>query len=105
MPLSPSPPPAYFQSSVFLFDDMVNDMVKDMVKDMVNDILNLVCIMFLGVAGVEMIADGLSQNNTLLSLDLSSNAFGNVGAIALAEALHKNTSLTELQLSNNRIGG
>ena len=52
-----------------------------------------------------MIADGLSQNNTLMSLDLSDNAFGNVGAISLAEALHKNTSLTELQLSNNRIGG
>lgn len=52
-----------------------------------------------------MIAEALAVNSCLLTLDLSNNKLGNVGAIALAEALHSNKLLAELQLNNNRIGG
>lgn len=56
------------------------------------------------VAGIELIAEGLAGNSSLLCLDLSGNKIGNAGALALAEALHSNKTLAELQLSNNRIG-
>lgn len=56
-------------------------------------------------AGVELIAEGLAHNGTVLSLDLSSNNITNVGAIDLAEALHSDKcKLLELRLANNRIG-
>jgi Ran GTPase-activating protein (RanGAP) involved in mRNA processing and transport len=53
---------------------------------------------------MELIADGLASNSSLLCLDLSDNKIGSAGALALAEALHSNKTLAELQLSNNRIG-
>jgi hypothetical protein len=55
-------------------------------------------------AGIELIAEALAFNSSLLCLDLSDNKIGNAGALALAEALHSNKTLAELQLSNNRIG-
>lgn len=59
----------------------------------------------LGVAGVELIAEGLAHNGSLLSLDLSDNKVSSVGAIELAEALHgDNCKVAELLLANNKIG-
>jgi Ran GTPase-activating protein (RanGAP) involved in mRNA processing and transport len=55
-------------------------------------------------AGVELIAEALAFNSSLLCLDLSDNKIGNAGALALAEALHSNKTLAELQLSDNKIG-
>jgi Ran GTPase-activating protein (RanGAP) involved in mRNA processing and transport len=56
-------------------------------------------------AGVELLAEGLAANGTLVSLDLSNNAITCDGAIALAEALHSDKCcLAELQLANNKIG-
>lgn len=55
--------------------------------------------------GVGLIAAGLAQNSTLLSLDLSDNHVSSVGAIDLAEALHSDKcKIGALLLSNNRIG-
>lgn len=58
------------------------------------------------VTGVEVLAEGLAANGTLLSLDLSGNDITCVGAVAIAEALHSDKCvLAELQLANNKIGG
>jgi len=54
---------------------------------------------------LELIAEGLAHNSSVLSLDLSNNAISSVGAIELAEALHSSKCrVTELLLSNNHIG-
>jgi Ran GTPase-activating protein (RanGAP) involved in mRNA processing and transport len=56
-------------------------------------------------SGLELIAEGLAHNGSVLSLDLSDNRISSVGAIELAEALHSDKcKVAELLLANNRIG-
>jgi hypothetical protein len=53
---------------------------------------------------IERIADGLGSNSTLLKIDLSSCALGDVGVSALARNLgSRNTTLQKLALNNNAI--
>ena len=51
-----------------------------------------------------MIAQALTVNSTLTSLDLFWNSIGYEGAVAIAEALKVNSTLTSLYLSWNQIG-
>jgi len=50
------------------------------------------------------VADALSINCELRSLDLGSNAVGDAGARDIAEDLHGNTALHTLDLRRNGIG-
>ena len=49
---------------------------------------------------VDHLADALSRNKSLLTLDLSTNKIGQDGGIYLAKALEQNKTLTELKLSH-----
>ncbi len=49
---------------------------------------------------VDHLADALSRNRSLLTLDLSSNRIGQDGGIQLAHALEHNMILAELKLSH-----
>lgn len=54
--------------------------------------------------GLELIAEGLAHNGSVLCLDLSDNAITSVGAVELAEALHgESCKVAELLLDKNRI--
>ena len=52
---------------------------------------------------IRAIAKAIEYNNTLVSLDVSNNSFGMMGAQALSQALHTNTTLTHLDIRDNRI--
>lgn len=51
-----------------------------------------------GDEGSTLLAQKLSGNGLLLTLDLGSNGIGDVGAAALAEGLKLNTTLKSLDL-------
>ncbi|KAF6265188.1 hypothetical protein COO60DRAFT_1692446 [Scenedesmus sp. NREL 46B-D3] len=57
----------------------------------------------LGDEGAALLAQKLSGNGLLLSLDLGTNGIGDVGAAALAEGLKLNTTLQKLDLSGNAV--
>lgn len=54
--------------------------------------------------GATRLADAMTNNTTLLMLDMSCNAIGDGGAEKLANALLHNTTLRELNLGCNQIG-
>ena len=58
----------------------------------------------MGGEGAGRLAEALVINSTLITLDLSSNQVGDEGAARLAEALAINSSLTTLDLWNNEVG-
>lgn len=70
---------------------------------LVADVASLIYNGFL-VEGTRELADVLSVNYTLLTLNYQFNNIGDEGCGLLAEALRINTSLTSLNLSNNNIG-
>jgi len=53
---------------------------------------------------IELIAEILKKNNTLLSLNLDCNEIGDEEAKAIAEALEQNNTLTSVNLGDNNIG-
>jgi len=57
----------------------------------------------LGAEGFQVLARGLMDNQTLITLDVSQNGAGNSGAAFLAAVL-KDCCLEELNLAENRIG-
>jgi Ran GTPase-activating protein (RanGAP) involved in mRNA processing and transport len=58
----------------------------------------------IGDLGVEEIARVLSQNTSILKLDLGQNRITNKGIAAMCEALQDNKQITELDLHVNDIG-
>ena len=58
----------------------------------------------LGNEHLEEIVKGLKHNNSLVSLDLAQNRFGDAGALLLGEAIAISPSLLELNISGNDIG-
>ncbi|KAH3743381.1 NOD3 protein [Pelomyxa schiedti] len=58
----------------------------------------------LGDSGCAIVARSLIKNNTLLHLDLADNTMGNEGSSALSEALLLNSTLVHLNLRGNSIG-
>lgn len=55
-------------------------------------------------AGAQVIAEGLKQNVTLISIDFFGNHIGDAGAHALAKALERHPTCTSLNFGCNRIG-
>jgi Leucine Rich repeat len=54
--------------------------------------------------GCARIADALSKNCVLMSIELNDNSIGDDGCMAMAAALRQNTVLTKISLDGNRIG-
>jgi len=57
-----------------------------------------------GADGAKEIAEALTKNSSVTTIDLTRNEIGADGAKAIAEALKKNSSVTEIYLNNNGIG-
>ena len=58
----------------------------------------------IGVHGAVLLAEALALNSTMVTLNLTGHAVGDVGAAALADALTCNATLVSLQLGHNEIG-
>ena len=54
--------------------------------------------------GLEEICQGLERNKSITTLNLSSNYFGEKGAMLLASVLSRNESIKHLDLSRNALG-
>lgn len=65
--------------------------------------LHLQKIGFMG-HDIQMLVEGLKQNNTILLLDLSCNNIGDFGMECLAEYLGTKPPLLTLMISHNNIG-
>lgn len=55
----------------------------------------------IGPEGANMLADSLSQNNSIRMLSFKGNSIGDSGTTSLTEALLKNTTISEINLEDN----